>query len=68
VQFQLKTSTNFKIKITDILGRLFYNEEVKSKELIFDRLINISDFKTNELIVIIDDGLSQVSKKIIITQ
>jgi hypothetical protein len=36
--------------------------------LIFDRLINISDFKTNELIVIIDDGLSQVSKKIIITQ
>jgi calcineurin-like phosphoesterase family protein len=68
VQFQLKSSTNFKIKITDILGRSFYSEEVKSKELIFDRLINISDFKVNELIVSIDDESSKVSKKIFITQ
>jgi len=68
VQFELKSATNFRLRITDILGKSLYNEEVKSKELVFDRLINVSDFKANELIVSIEDGSSLVSKKIIIAQ
>jgi hypothetical protein len=56
------------LKITDILGKTLYNEEVKSTQLVFDRLINVSDFNANELIVSIEDGSSLVSKKIIIAQ
>jgi hypothetical protein len=68
VQFELKSTSNFRLRITDILGNSLYNEEVKSKELVFDRLINVSDFQANELIVSIEDGSSIVSKKIIIAQ
>ena len=68
VKFELKSPANFRLKITDILGKSLYNEEVKSKELVFDRLINVSDFKANELIVSIEDGSSLVSKKIIVAQ
>jgi Secretion system C-terminal sorting domain len=68
IQFELKSVANFRLKITDILGKTLYNEEVKSTQLVFDRLINVSDFNANELIVSIDDGSSLVSKKIIIAQ
>jgi calcineurin-like phosphoesterase family protein len=68
LKFELRYPTNFRLKIIDIFGKSLYNEEVKSKELIFERMINVSDFQVNELIVSIDDGSSIVSKKIIIAK
>ena len=68
IKLELKSPANFRLKITDVLGKSLYNEEVNSKELVFDRILNVSDFHVNELIVSIEDGSSIVSKKIIIAQ
>ncbi|MCP9764535.1 T9SS type A sorting domain-containing protein [Lacihabitans soyangensis] len=68
IQLGLKSATKFRLKITDILGKSLYNEEVESKEQVFDKLINVSDFNTSEIIVSIQDDNSVISKKIIIAQ
>jgi hypothetical protein len=68
IQLGLKSATKFRLKITDILGKSLYNEEVESKEQVFDKLINVSDFNTSEIIVSIQDDNYVISKKIIIAQ
>lgn len=66
IQFALKNSSNFSLKISDFNGMELFKEEVKSKDLIFDKLVDVSAFKTKQIIVTIQDDTSVVSRKIII--
>ena len=68
IQFSLNVPNKLVLRISDISGRTLYSEKLNGEELIIDKLIDMTTFQTNTVVVTIQGQDSSVSQKVIITR